>query len=224
MAIEPNLGRMQTSMGEGRAKLLHTWTYRSGLPGQRDVEVKVHLLFEDGRFSFSASSPDFEVDFQDEDLNALKSKVEAVVAKACQNAAGIVWEDWLEVVVEGRAVQSERRGTGMGLTVTYRVIPRGVLPDGTVKTVGRSGRTLVDFPSPRRSSANLDAQTLVMDETHPGCEVSYIKATPEAYAALDLLQKRLNHLRNALSELLSQDQVDRLPKLVQCPLMISPVD
>lgn len=204
----PKLGRFDEGAApRAGGRLIDTWKYTSGLPGQAAIEVKVNLVTKStGVYVFVASCPFFDAPLEDSDLTALRSRASELLQTHCTDRSGLVWEDWLEVMVAGRGSAASDAEQSMGLSIKYRTIQRAVLPDGKIVTVNSMGR-ISAFPQPHRAAPSLRPEELIFDDRNSGTEISYIPATPEALLALQQLQARLDQLRLSLSDLLTQEVI-----------------
>lgn len=217
---KPKTGRLQYEASARTAgKNIAKWTYRSALPGQPRIEVLVNLCNpRDGDYHFTAEIVGMKGLLSHKVLDELRKQVDEKLTGLCDDASNLVWEDWLRVKVVGSNrgySTSGKSSEHMSLSVSYEVLPRAVLPDGKAVTMYETNNVLVPFPTGKRSAIDMNRETMILDDaTDDGCEVSYIKATPEAYASLNAIQAKLNDLRNALSSLLSQDSIEKeLPKM-----------
>lgn len=217
----PKLGKFDSSTTRTAAgRLIDTWTYRCGMPGFNALEVKVSMVSpKDGEFNFVANCEAFKAPVSHSDLNILRRQIDEKLQDWCADRSTVVWVDWLEVIVNGRALNYQGQ-IGMEMSIKYRKLPRAVLPDGRVVTVNSMGR--VDtFPEPQRTRVQLDPSEIQFDDRESGTEISYIPATPEAIASLEALQGRLDQLRVALSEVLSQACItDKLKQIAAGPLAL----
>ena len=217
------LGKFDRITTRAGGRIIDTWTYRSGLPGQKALEVRVSLLNpREGVYVFQAMCDVFEAPLQGADLTALRAQADEQLRAWCADRSGLVWQDWLEVQVVGRTTDDDGKRT-MGLSIRYRTIPRAVTPEGAALTVSPNG-VVTPFPKPHQASAKIDANELIFDDRNSGTEISYIPATPEALAGLQSIQARIDQLRVALSQLLGQDAIAaQLQRLADAPLALPAV-
>lgn len=156
------------------------------------------------------------------DINDLKNQVERALLYQARALSTIRWEDWLEVIVEGKhqvgdLLAGELKTPGgqtvqaMGsLDVHITRLKRGIHPvDGSEVTLNRNG-VVVPFPRSRRldegdvayQSGTFQGQPFMQTDTAK--ERSYLPATPENVAALQALLERLQALNASMANFLSQ--------------------
>lgn len=88
------------------------------------------------------------------DIEALRASVDAHLREQSILTSGVIWEDWLEVIVTGGHGYSfgAREVVGSGvLTISYSKLRRGRHEDlpGQDYTIGRNG-TALPFPKPKK--------------------------------------------------------------------------
>lgn len=217
----PKLGRFDpgTPPRVG-GRRIDTWTYRSGLPGQEAIEVKVNLVtVKAGEYRFVAKCVVFDAPLEDSDLTVLRRRADEVLQAHCTDTSELKWEDWLEVMVSGRA--DSKDGRQMGLVIKYRTLQRALLPDGKAVTVNARGR-ISPFPAAHRAAAAMNPEEFILSDRNSATEISYIPATADALQALHHLQDRLDQLRLSLSALLTQDSItERLPAVAAHALALT---
>lgn len=205
-AKAPRLGKFDAGTPpRAGGRLIDTWHYRSGFPGQEPIEVKVNLVTKSaGVYVFVASCPFFDTPMESSDLTELRRAASDALQDHCIDRSELVWEDWLEVMVSGRSLAGKE--TSMGLSIRYKTLKRAVLPDGKVVTVNDMGRVSA-FPQAHRSAASIEPDEFILNDRNSGTEISYIPSTPDALLALQHLQARLDQLRVSLSQLLTQEHI-----------------
>lgn len=201
-------------------RLIDTWVYNCGIPGQAPLEVKIHMTAPAaGKFLFVATCSAFANPREHGDLNVLREQVDALLQDWCTDRSDLKWADWLEVSVTGRAQKGEG-SQEIKLSIAYRTLPRATLADGKAVTVTDFGR-VIPFPEAHTAHAELEANELILSERNSGTEISYIPATPSALAALHGLQSRLDQLRLALSAMLAQESIaSKIDELANCALAL----
>lgn len=221
MTQSPRLGKFDSGTVRAGGRNIDTWTYRSGLPGQAAINVKVNLVtLAKGQYTFTANCEQLEKQLQHADLNELRRLTDEALHLLCTDAAGLSWEDWLEVRVVGEARQADA-GAKMALSISYAPLKRAVLPDGRAVTINRYNR-IQDFPTAHQAADRLNPDEMVFDERNSGTEISYIPSTPDAIASLQDIQARLDQLRLALNSILTQSQITtKLADLAKLPLQLT---
>lgn len=220
----------QTSGG----KKLFEWTFKAAtvknaennFKSFNDEKVTVHMFVTDGTISFQAKSKLFTERMEDTDINALKKRVkDFFLMQITALNGGIVWEDWLEVIVKGETSDfsdSSFSALGGNLHIQVNRLKRGVDPStGAPLTISANG-TVTEFPKPTSITDPDDGLVSFLDPSLKDIpasdwskvrfkgkpeERSYIPATPENMQALESILIRLAELRHNLADLLSQDSI-----------------
>lgn len=210
--------------GHGRrTRKIDEWKFRSPFHDKAahdaDYTATIHMFSKylakvDGKqyqMMFSARSKHFESSLEDTDIDRLHQRVEREFQKQDMKAREVLWEDWIEVEVDHGAYMYKDEN-GAGLTIGYKFLKRGTHPTtGEIFTINNNN-VVVAFPKPKlRDTEDHKAPD---DEWHLGSrdrtkQFSYIPATPANVAALESLCGRIVDLRIRLSELLTQDTVQK---------------
>lgn len=220
----------QTSGG----KKVFDWTFKARVHrgpenNFRDMsneKVTVHMFVTDGEIRFQARSKLFLEKMEDSDINALKRRVnDFFISQITTLNGGIVWEDWLEVVVTGHNSEfgdSRFSALGGNLHIQVNRLKRGVDPatgealtincNGIVtkfpksETIKNDEQCFADPNDPALSGLSGDGLSGWRVKENPE-ERSYIPATPENLEALRTIIGKLSELRHNLADLLSQDSI-----------------
>lgn len=156
------------------------------------------------------------------DIEKLRLDVDAVLREQSILRSGVVWEDWLEVVVRGAPKRfhgtkgAARKFEGEELSIEYRVLKRGRHPEDPSRDFTINfNHVATPFPKPKRAGEKTmdwaDAGSLkgfVSDGRDEAAEYAYVKDTPENRAALDDLMSALRLLGQRLSTFLGQESIE----------------
>lgn len=123
------VGRLSAAPKRAAGKVMDEWTFYAPDTQQRDTqEIKVEVVLMRGEtgLEFHARSPGYEGVIVHSDIEQLRGLVEERMSMTVGMAEGIVWEDWLKVIVS--SYDGERGGlygTRAQLTVEVKEIKRG---------------------------------------------------------------------------------------------------
>jgi hypothetical protein len=143
---------------------------------------------------------------------------------------GVVWEDWLEIVVQPSSNYDSK--VSAGFTLGYRKLKRGVDPrNGRVMTISHHN-IVTDFPKPKaagekdrhpktgklpREDGSLRDYFSAREEAY---QFAYLPATPENIAALDSIMVAVRTARVRLEGLLNQRDISKsLASIPSVPLL-----
>lgn len=226
MNSNPSVGTLSIPPLRSTGRRIDSWTFTSGIKGELPLEFPVFLRQVEKDMVFVAVNDALKpAELHSANLNELKVLVTEAAQQHFMSKHGLQWESWLKVTVEGNSFENPRDGVvTFSLSVSYSRLPRAVLPDGTAVTANHLGR-VVAFPKPNRSSDSAlreGTKRIKLDDSDDGSEVSYIRETPEAVAALEAVQANMDKLRVSLSGLLRQDVIEQhLPSLQRLALGVT---
>lgn len=147
---KPEVGRLHSSVGNREnGRKVDAWSFKSSLEGkQTAIDFEVSLL---SNMSFVVKTNDIpESRFEPlrgTDIGLLFEQAQDKARQEFDLSNNLVWSDWLEIVIkEGVTTHQGKTVRDAGLNISYRIIPRGEAPDGSVYTVGQNA-TLIDFPT-----------------------------------------------------------------------------
>lgn len=215
-----NTGRTRTSSG----KIVDEWVFSLPVSGSKSPDLRVDIVIDkpsDKGIQFIARGPCLPEPIMETDIEVLRRKVEAALRFQHEKLTGLVWEDWLEVIVSGKrghSAENEKYPTS-GSTISVKVNPfkRAVDPaSGTVLYINFNGIALPLQPSKRAGEYDgkppvpghvETLKTMRFDRRETDDEYSYIPATAENLRGLNDLLDRMQELRGKLSEFLRQDNI-----------------
>ena len=224
-----NEGSLNTNPPQRRStgKKIAEWTFNA--KGSKvPVPVSVFLTYRSGAFSFRAESPQlpkkgpFSDGFvESDDINKLRTLVEQTLLSKASEISGIVWEDWLEVVVEGNTKRQnpprseggesetfKKETIGAALTIKINPLKRGINPESHQPVTINTNGLVVPFPQPSSIRDQKDDPEVSILLT-PVAEKSYVPDTPKNRLALEEILNRLTELRDKLANFLGQDLVGK---------------
>lgn len=221
------------------SRKIDDWKFVSPFEGDQPISIEVRLFSNDSGLMFkaiaSASKPLTPAskvvgvtlrEWESESIAELKAMVIRDLNDYVILSSGVVWEDWLEVTVEGRynerPYSSNREGGDDGyqssINIQYAGIKRGThpsLPD-RVFMLGQC-RTLTKFPSAKRANEQdpdvpkelSDSQDLRTYKRARDLdkEYTYIPDTRENREGLSHIMTAMKDLRQRLADMLQQDNV-----------------
>lgn len=201
-------------------KAVDEWTFRSPFRDKNAPKLSAKIYIDKSNrkeFKFVAQSDSLPRPIEDTDINRLKQKVDEALRFQHDMLTGVTWEDWLEIRVNGRYRPLDvTRQVEADLTITYRVLKRGVHPKTGEAYVINSNGIATPFPKPKKAGeldegADEDRSLANMrfDLRQREYEYSYLPSTPENIAALEDLMARMQKLRENLAAFLRQDTVQQ---------------
>lgn len=217
-AVPTDYGRLR--VGFSRGVKIDVWTYESphadrAYADKMTAEVRLEPLRrasragEDGMI-FSATSECWTEEITSPNIDSLFAKVQEAFRTYDLAQRGIVWEDWLEIIIQPEtAFHRNEEGTSAGFILSYRIIKRGLDPrSGRPYTIHDHGH-VSPFPKPKAAGEKEkgdkgDGFFHGRDEEH---QYAYLPATPENRAALDTIIGKVGELRTRLAALLVQKHI-----------------
>lgn len=211
------------------SRKIDEWTFVSPFDKEESIKIDVRMVSEEGRLLFSATalkgkwfkSDEMKV-WRSESIDELRQMVSHDLNDIVRISGGVVWENWLEVVVHGASGEtfspfSGHSGKKKSIYLEYSEIKRGTHPDfpGRLFRLGQQN-TAIRFPSPKRAgqwdpdyptpeeSGKDWARSVGAREIEK--EYSYIPDTPENRESLDRIIHAMTDLQSRLSDFLSQDR------------------
>jgi hypothetical protein len=159
----------------------------------------------DSGLMFKALSPALTESIEDSDIQRLRERIEAWFQAAALKRSGLVWEDWIEIVVQGYD-RSHENEVVVSLDIKRNILKRAVMPTGeAVELRTTNGHSYVrPFPKPKRSGEEDEPEGTGIfkgvncrDTNH---EYAYVPATQENLAAITAIQQGLVAVRQKVSD------------------------
>lgn len=213
--MPPDYGRLR--VGFSRGVKIDVWTYESphsdrAYADKMTAEIRLEPLRRASRAGeqgmiFSATSECWKEEITSPNIDALFEKVQEAFRTFDLAQRGIVWEDWLEIVIQPESLWNRNEdGHSAGLVLGYRTIKRGLDPRSRRPyTITHHGH-VSDFPKPKTAGEKEKGDK--GDGFHHGRDAehqyAYLPATPENRAALDTIMRKLGELRTRLASILYQ--------------------
>lgn len=209
-------GGLSSGVSGNKPKIIIEWEFWSSR--EKKVTVQVRLRNDPGGgLSLKADCSMLPETVYGTDIDELYKRVEKILQDQEDLFTGIIWEDWLELKIQGG--NNIRDGGLYGLERTselkmeYASIKRGIGADGKIYHVNCNGIVL-PFPEPRRLA---DGEHSKVDgfRTESAAEISYVPATEANLAALERLRLDMATLRHRIADLVSQDRIQATLELAR---------
>lgn len=210
-ATPEDYGALRTGFTKGIN--VDVWTYNSphhdrAHGDQMTAQVRLEPSRRRARggaegMTFVARSKCFAESLESPNIDTLFDRVQEAFRTFDLAQRGIVWEDWLQIVIDPTDVYG-KAGSGAtdGLAVGYSIIKRGIDPrNGKAYTIHDHGSVL---PFPTGKAAGAEDPDVEFGKRNEDQQYAYLPDTPENRAALDLIVGRLGALRTRLAALLEQ--------------------
>lgn len=177
----------------------------------KNISVEVRLMSDKEGLRMRAIVQDRLVEpIEDTDISNLYTKVESALL-ALNMGTRIEWQDYLQIKVAGNGVNKTfitSEHNFQRLSVDVERVKYGLHPDTLEPYIlDRQG-----YPT-RVHKAPQMFQGKVWD--HDGAQTSYIPDTPENVAAMDEVCARMNTLKDRLSEVLNQDNLQSTLEIIR---------
>lgn len=171
----------------------------------KNISVEVRLVSDkDGLRMRALTQDNLLAPIEDADVSSLHAKVEAALL-ALNMGTRIEWQDYLQIEVSGNGVNEAFIDTEYNfqqLDVKIKRVKYGLHPDNHEPYIlDRQG-----YPTKVKQNKTFMFQGKPYDPDQ-GTQFSYIPATPENIAAMDDVCARMRVLKDRLSDVLSQDNV-----------------
>ena len=197
-------GSLHTRSSNRAGKRFAIWSYKPVNSDRFDIEVLLLYKTTEKPLRFSASSVELSKTYETSDIEELRILIENDLNRSCYLLNNIKWEEWYEVTVSGS--NNARHGNKSEFKISYGKLKRGINPEnGEVVTI-HNNHIIIGFPKPKKSGQ--EDEDFFSSHGHEN-EVSYIPATDDNTAALELLTTKLGILRKEISLLLSQENITR---------------
>lgn len=205
--LEPGFMRdVFPSRQDGRK--VAAWKFTPSGPGAKPIDVDVFLVGQHA-LSFSARCNALPQPITGSDIEQLRKDVLEALLEQSSLLSGVEWEDWLEVITEGRDSEFDAwHGWGSAIHIQVNRIKRGVdSASGRELTINARGY-VVDFPRPAKLGGSESRSIGGLGEyTKRTPERAYVPDTPAVRAALEDVFSRMRALRGRLAEALSHDGI-----------------
>ena len=186
-----------------------TWRFTPSAPDERPVDIDVFLIALGGALILSARCAALPAPIEGSDIEQLRKDVWRALLEQSSLLTGIQWEDWLEVITDGRDSEFDpTHGQGANLHIQVNRIKRGVDPvSGRELTIHAQGH-VIDFARPAKLGGSESRSIGRLGEfTERTPERAYVPDTPEVRAALDDIFSRMRALRARLARALSHEGI-----------------
>lgn len=220
-AVQPvpeNYGRLH--VGFSRGVKIDTWKYSSphadrAYADQMTAEVRMQHSDRRGRVvdqtgvEFTAESKCWNGTLRSANIETLFKLVEKEFQTYEMGQRGIIWEDWLEILINPETGYREHDASA-GLLVCYKKLKRGIDPrDRKAYTIMDNGQNIiVPFPSPKKAGQkDPDKEERGIGGRNTDHQYAYLPATAENIAAIDHVLAKITELRGRLEGLLHQDVI-----------------
>lgn len=215
---ENAIGHGYLAAGPSRTagKKIDEWTYVAPAGG-KNLAITVHMLSNSGGLRFRATSRGLTEAIEDSDIEQLRKRVEQSLQDHNMAERGLVWEDWLEIVVAGYN-RTHKDDIEVALTIKRNILQRAVMPGTGDAVVLRSNGGvpwISSFPKPKRAGEEdpVEGKGIAagLGRRSVDAEYAYVPATPENLRAIEEIQDGLLRTRQRVSDFMYQaHQVGRV--------------
>jgi hypothetical protein len=209
-------GNLSLNTSNRGGKKFTTWTFNPVHGKRFDIQIDVLYPDRDNPMRFKASSDHLHGTFENTDIEELRKEVNDYLQQSCAFLNDIEWEEYYEVVVHGDTKKD--RGISSDFEISYGKLKRGISPINGAPLTIHNNCVVIDFPEPKKRGTDL--ADICSYHTSKIDEVSYIPVTERNTAALESLVDRLGKLRDDVSNLLSQDNIQTTLLNVDKKLML----
>lgn len=222
--FKQNVGKLVTGTTKPGGKVVDEWYFASPINDKSAPSLRVTVSLDKTSptsITFVARGtclPGKPPELVSSDINELRRMVEDTLRKQHELLTGLIWEEWLQVVVRGSSDHQQFYDSSCSdLKISVSPFKYARHPITGVALYINSNGIASKLPEPKKANC-YDGDEPVPGAIEKLCDVnlgrrdteaeySYIPATAENKAALENLMGRIQELRSKLSEFLRQDTI-----------------